>query len=211
MYTLYYAPGSASMVVHLALLEIGAPYRLEKVELPVDPQRDAAYLKLNPRGQVPTLVIDGVPYFESSALLMVLAERHPEARLAPPPGSPLRPAYYQWIAFLATALGPVYRQWFLPRDLGLDELTPQLRDALRRKIEDGWTLVDTHLASAGPYMLGAGFSAVDLLTLMYMRWSRNMPKPVTAWPVLRDYADRMRARPSWQKLYEIEGLTEWAS
>jgi glutathione S-transferase len=211
MYTLYYAPGSASMVVHLALLEIGAPYRLEKVELPVDPQRDAAYLKLNPRGQVPTLVIDGVPYFESSALLMVLAERHPEARLAPPPGSPLRPAYYQWIAFLATALGPVYRQWFLPRDLGLDELTPQLRDALRRKIEDGWTLVDTHLASAGPYMLGAGFSAVDLLTLMYMRWSRNMPKPVTAWPVLRDYADRMRARPSWQRLYEIEGLTEWAS
>jgi glutathione S-transferase len=211
MYTLYYAPGSASMVVHLALLEIGAPYRLEKVELPVDPQRDAAYLKLNPRGQVPTLVIDGVPYFESSALLMVLAERHPEARLAPPSGSPLRPAYYQWIAFLATALGPVYRQWFLPRDLGLDELTPQLRDALRRKIEDGWTLVDTHLASAGPYMLGAGFSAVDLLTLMYMRWSRNMPKPVTAWPVLRDYADRMRARPSWQRLYEIEGLTEWAS
>jgi glutathione S-transferase len=193
------------------LLEIGAPYRLEKVELPVDPQRDAAYLKLNPRGQVPTLVIDGVPYFESSALLMVLAERHPEARLAPPPGSPLRPAYYQWIAFLATALGLVYRQWFLPRDLGLDELTPQLRDALRRKIEDGWTLVDTHLASAGPYMLGAGFSAVDLLTLMYMRWSRNMPKPVTAWPVLRDYADRMRARPSWQRLYEIEGLTEWAS
>src|SRR5512137_1919702 len=121
MYTLYYAPGSASMVVHLALLEIGVPYRLEKIALPIDPLRDAAYLKLNPRGQVPTLLIDGQPYFESSALLLTLVERHPEAGLAPALGSPLRPAYYQWVAFLATALGAVYRQWFMPGDLGSAE------------------------------------------------------------------------------------------
>jgi glutathione S-transferase len=211
MYTLYYHPGSASMVVHLALLEIGAPYRLEKVDVPIDPQRDAAYLKLNPRGQVPTLVVDGKPYFESAALLMLLAERHPDAGLAPPAGSPLRPAYYQWMFFLATALGAVYRQWFMPGDLGSTELAPSVCDALRRKIEAGWSLVDAHLAAGGPYMLGAEFTAVDLLALMYMRWSRNMPKPVTAWPTLRAYADRLRERPSWKKLYEIEGLTEWAS
>lgn len=210
MYTLYYAPGSASMVVHLALLEIGAPYRLEKVELPVDPQRNAAYLRLNPRGQVPTLLIDGKPYFESAALLLTLAERHPEAALAPPVGSPLRPAYYQWMAFLATALGATYRSWFLPRDLGFDELPVSVREALRRKIEDGLALVDSHLEAHGPCMLGAELTVVDLLALMYLRWSRNMPRPATEWPALRAFADRMRARPSWKKLYEIEGLTEWA-
>lgn len=211
MYTLHYHPGSASMVVHLALLEIGAPYRLENVELPVDPVRDAAYLKLNPRGQVPTLMIDGRAYFESAALLMLLAERHPEAKLAPLPGNPLRADWYQWIEFLATALGPVYRQWFYPRDLGSSEHPPFVREALRQKIEGAWSLVDAHLAAHGPYMLGAGFSGVDLLALMYMRWSRNMPKPVTEWPALKGYADRMRTRPSWKKLCEIEGLTEWAS
>jgi len=209
MYTLYYAPGSASMVVHLALLEIGALHQLVKVDFDRDEQRSPDYLRLNPRGQVPTLVIDGQPYFESAALLMILAERHPEAKLAPPPGSELRAAWYQWIVFFTNALGPVYRQWFYPPDLGSPEHPPFVRDALRQKIEGAWSLVDTHLQAHGPYMLGETFSGVDLLALMYMRWSRNMPRPVTAWPALREYAARLRARPSWARMYEAEGLTEW--
>jgi glutathione S-transferase len=210
MYTLYYAPGSASMVVHLALLEIGAPHQLVKLDFDRDEQRSPDYLRLNPRGQVPTLVIDGQPYFESAALLMILAERHPEAKLAPPPGSGLRAAWYQWIVFFTNALGPVYRQWFYPPDLGSPEHPPLVRDALRQKVEGAWSLVDTHLQAHGPYMLGETFSGVDLLALMYMRWSRNMPRPVTEWPALRRYANLLRARPSWRRLYEIEGLTEWA-
>jgi glutathione S-transferase len=210
MYTLYYAPGSASMAVHLALLEIGAPHRLEKVDLEAGEQHSAAYRKLNPRGQVPTLVIGGKPYFESVGLLMLLAELHPEVRLAPPVGSALQPAWYQWMAFMANSLAPMYRLWFMPKDLGPDELPPVVRDAIRRKIEDSWSLVDVHLGTNGPCMLGAEVSAVDLLTLMYMRWSRNMPKPATDWPALKRFAGLMRRRPSWNKLYEIEGLTEWA-
>jgi glutathione S-transferase len=211
VYTLYYSPGTASMVVHLALLEIGAPHRLERVDFSQDAQHSPDYLRINPRGQVPTLLIDGKPYFESAALLMILAERHPEAGLAPPPGSELRAEWYQWIAFFASSLAPAYRQWFYPQDLGAAEHPPAVADALRRKIEDAWSFVDAHLAANGPYALGAGFSAVDLLALMYMRWSRNMPRPVTAWPALQKYADLMRARPSWKRMYEIEGLTEWAA
>lgn len=210
MYTLFYAPGSASMAVHLALIETGAPYRLEKVDLQAR-ERSADYLKLNPRGQVPTLVADGHAYFESAALLLLLAERHPEAGLAPPPGSATRPAYYQWMLFLATGLGSQFRPWFRPQDLGMDELTPPLREALLARIEAGFSQLDTHLAANGPYLLGAQLSAVDLLAIVYMRWSRNLPKPATAWPALRQFADRMRARASWKKLYEIEGLTEWAA
>jgi len=211
MYTLYYSPGTASMVVHLALLEIGAPHRLEKVDFGQDAQHTPEYLRLNPRGQVPTLVIDGKPYFESAALLLILAERHPEAGLAPAVGSALRADWYQWVVFFSNALGPAYRQWFYPSDLGSAEHPPFVRDALRQKIEDAWSLVDAHLAAHGPYMLGSAFSGVDLLALMYMRWSRNMPRPVTEWPALRRLADLLRARPSWKRLYEIEGLTDWAA
>jgi glutathione S-transferase len=209
VYTLYYAPGTASMVVHLALLEIGAAHRLERVDFSQDAQHSPGYLRINPRGQVPTLLVDGKPCFESAALLMVLAERHPEAKLAPPPGSELRADWYQWIAFFASSVAPAYRHWFYPQDLGSAEHPPVVREALQRKIEDAWSMVDAHLAAGGPYMLGAEFSGVDLLALMYMRWSRNMPRPVTAWSALRKYADLMRTRPSWKRLYEIEGLTEW--
>ncbi|HEX7373806.1 MAG TPA: glutathione S-transferase family protein [Steroidobacteraceae bacterium] len=209
MYTLYYSPGTASMVVHLALLEIGCPHRLEKIDFDTDSQHSPEYLRLNPLGRVPTLVIDGQPHFESAALLLLLAERHPEAHLAPPVGDPLRADWYQWNVFLANALLPTYRYWFYPPDLGRAEHTPELRKALQARIESAWSIVDAHLATHGPYMLGAQFYGVDLFATMLMRWSRNMPKPATEWPALRRLADRVRARPSWRRLYEIEGLTEW--
>lgn len=209
MYTLYYSPGTASMVVHLALLETGAPYELRLVDFERDAQHSDEYLKLNPRGVVPTLLIDGRPRSESAALLMMLAERHPEAKLIPPPNTPERDAWLQWVVYLSNTLMSAYRLWFYPAELGATEHTPELRAALRKKIEAIWDLLDAQLAKDGPYLLGAAFSGVDLLLTMLLRWSRNMPRPATEWPALKRLADLVRARPSWQKLYELEGLSEW--
>jgi glutathione S-transferase len=197
------------MVVHLALLEIGVPYRLEQVDVHAGGQREPAYLKLNPQGVVPTLVIDGEPVTESAALLMLLAERHPEARLAPMLGSPARDGWHQWIVYLSNTLAATYRLWFYPADLGESEHSPHVRDALRRKIESAWDRLEAHLAAEGPYLVGREFSGADLYVTMLMRWSRKMPRPATQWPALKALADRVRERASWKKLYELEGLTEW--
>jgi glutathione S-transferase len=194
------------MVVHLALLEAGAPHELRLVDLDAKAQRDPDYLKLNPRGVVPTLVVDGQPLAESAALLMLLAERHPQSPLAPPPGTPERAAWYPWIVYLSNTLMSSFRLWFYPQEL---DDTPAVRAALRHKIEGVWDHLDTQLSAHGPYLLGEHFSGADLLLTMLMRWSRNMPRPATEWPALRRLADRVRARPSWQRLYEIEGLHEW--
>ncbi len=210
MYILYYSPATASMVVHLALLEIGAPHELRLVDFDKDEQHSAAYQKLNPQGVVPTLVIDGRAMTESAAILMMLADRHPEAKLAPPVGTAERDAWYQWIVYLSNSLAATYRYWFYPPDLGSAEHPPAVRAALQKKIESVWDRLDAHLGANGPYLLGARFSGADLLLLMLMRWSRNMPRPVTEWPALKRYADLMRTRPSWKKLYEVEGLSEWA-
>ena len=211
MYTLYYSPATASMVIHLALLEIGAPHELRLVDFDKDAQHDPAYLKLNPQGVVPTLVIDGRAMTESAAILMMLADRHPEAGLAPAVGSAERDAWYQWIVYLSNSLAATYRFWFYPPDLGSAEHPPAVRAALQKKIEAVWDRLAAHISANGPYLLGANFSGADLLLLMLMRWSRNMPRPVTEWPALKRYADLMRTRPSWKKLYEVEGLSEWAS
>lgn len=210
MYTLFYSPATASMVVHQALLEIGAPHELKRVDFDKGEQRDPAYLKLNPQGVVPTLVIDGKPMIESAAILMMLADRHPEARLSPALGTPERDAWYQWIVYLSNSLAATYRFWFYPADLGSPEHTAEVRAALQRKIESVWDRLDAHLAANGPYLLGENFSAADLLLIMLMRWSRNMPRSALEWTALKEYAGRMRARASWKKMYEVEGLTEWA-
>jgi glutathione S-transferase len=210
MYTLYYSPGTASMCVHQALIETNAEYRLIQVDLQAGGQRDPAYLKLNPNGVVPTLLIDDVPFTESAALLMTIATRHPQAGLAPAENSSSRIAWYQWIVYFANTLQPAFRSWFYPGDVSDDPETQAiLIPATRRKIESAWTRIDMHLAAQGPYLLGAEFSAADLMLIMLLRWSRNMPKPATEWPALRQYAVRMQDRPSWKQLYALEGLSDW--
>lgn len=209
MYTLYYSPGTASMSVHLALIEIGAPFCLERVDFERKDQHSNAYLRLNPLGQVPTLVIEGQPYVESAALLMMLADRHPEARLAPSPGTAERNAWYQWLVFQSNALGANFRNWFYPGDLGTAEHPPDVRAALQARIEAAWTRLDNHLALGGPYLLGNQLSAADLQLIMHMRWSRNMPRSALDWSALKRFARLVRGRESWQRLCDAEGLEEW--
>jgi glutathione S-transferase len=210
MYTLYYSPGTASMCVHQALIETGAEHRLIRIDLQAGAQRDPAYLKLNPGGVVPTLLIDDAPFSESAALVMALASRHPQAGLAPAETSSSRTAWYQWIVYLANTLQPAFRAWFYPGDASEDPHTQALLlPATRAKIESAWARIDSHLAAQGPHLLGEEFSAADLILIMLMRWSRNMPKPATEWPALRRYAARAKQRPSWKQLCALEGLTDW--
>jgi glutathione S-transferase len=211
MYTLYYSPGAASICVHLALLETGAPHELKLVDLAAGQQRDPDYLKLNPNGVVPTLLIDGTPFYEAAAAVMTIAERHPDARLAPPADSLARAGWNQWILHLANTLQPAFRLWFYPHDIAADAATQDvIKAAARRTIEAAWSRLDAHLHSNGPYLLGNTLSAADLILIMLMRWSRNMPKPATDWATLAAFANTMKSRPSWKRLYEVEGLTEWS-
>lgn len=209
MYTLYYAPGSANLVVHLALIEAGAEYRLEKIDIEKGEQRSAEYLAINPHGVVPTLLIDGRPCMEAVALALLVAERHPDSGLAPTPGSALRAPYLQWMGYLSNTLQPLFRQWFFPSD-HLPAAADTIRDNARIGIGTCWDYIDAHLVAHGPYLLGETFSLADLYALMLMRWARNMPKPATEWPRLAALAHRLKQRPSWKRVCEEENLIEWA-
>jgi len=209
MYTLYYAPGAASFVVHWLLIEAGAPYRLQRVDLQAGEQRSAAYLKLNPNGVVPTLLIDGQPACEAAALLLHLADTFPALALAPAVGSLERARYYQWILHLANTVQPAFRYWFLAAEAAGEANADVAKGKACGRIEAAWQRIDDHLQGNGPYLLGEKPSAADFLLTMLMRWSRNMPHPATQWPQLAALAQRMKARPSFAKLCAAEELTEW--
>ncbi|MCQ4164017.1 glutathione S-transferase family protein [Tahibacter harae] len=209
MYILYYSPGSASMLPHLLLREIGAQHELRAVSIDSGANRSPDYLKLNPNGVLPTLVIDGKPHAETAALLLMLCERHPEAGLAPAPGTPQRLDFLQGVMHLANTLQPAFRLWFYPGDLPQAD-ADAVKAGVRSRIEDCFARLDAQL-DGRDYLLGGDKpSALDFYAVMLMRWSRNMPRPATQWPRLQGLADRIRARDSWRKLYELEGLTEWA-
>ena len=207
--TLYYAPGSASMLVHWLLIETGAPHELHLVDTASKAQKAPGYLALNPNGVVPTLVIDGQAHYEAAALAMVLADRQPQASLAPAPAACERIAYTQWMFNLANMVQPLFRQWWYPHEPAGEDNADAVREHVAPRIEVQWQRIDAHLAGQGPYLLGDAISAADFYLVMLMRWSRNMPRPATEWPHLAALAKRLKARPSFKTLCEREGLTEW--
>ena len=210
MYTLYYAPGAASLVVHWLLIETGAKHELRRVDLEAGEHKRPAYLALNPAGVVPTLLVHSDPVTETAALVLHLADAHPSVAFAPETGTIERARYYQWIAHLANTLHPAFRTWFYPHEAAGEEHVDIAKAKARERIEAVWDRVEAHLGKRGPYLLGVSATAADFLLTMFMRWSRNMPRPATEWPQLAALAQRMKARPSFRTLYEREGLSEWA-
>ena len=109
-YCLHYAPDNASMIIRLALEEIGVAYSTSLVDRKRQAQRAPAYLRLNPNGLIPVLETPDGPLFETAAILLWLADRH--GRLFPPPDSPSRGHALKWLFFLSNTLHPALRMLF---------------------------------------------------------------------------------------------------
>jgi glutathione S-transferase len=208
-YHLYAAPATASLCIHWALLELGQPFELTLLDTAQQEQKSPAYLALNPSGRIPTLLVDGKPQAETAALLMLLAERHPEAQLAPPPGTPERADYLQWTVWLANTLMPAFRAWFYPSEPAGAGNEAAVQEQARSVIESCFARVDALMSDGRPFLLGPALRAPDYLLTMLIRWSRNMPQPAECRPALAAYSERMRARPALIEVHRREGLTDW--
>jgi glutathione S-transferase len=210
MRALYYAPGAASLVVHWLLIELGLDTELRRVDTAAGEQKRPEYLAINPNGVVPTYVEDGNVMTEAAAIAMTLGDREASGTLAPACGAPRRAAYNQWMFHLANAVQPLFRIWWYPHEVAGEGNAAVAREHVTPRIEATWQRIDEHLAHSGPYLLGDEACVADFYLTMLLRWSRGMPRPGDSWPHLGELAARMKARPSFARLYEREGLTEWA-
>ncbi len=204
MYTLYWSPGSASQTPHGVLEEAGARYALKLVNTDAGAHRDPAYLKLNPNAKVPTLVVDGsYVMFESGAMAMHIADRHPEAKLAPAAGDKARGHYYHWMTHLTNTLQPAMLRYYYPHRVTSE---PKGEDAVKDKameeIATLWGRIDQHLASGGPYLLGAQFSAADIFAHTLSTWQDCCPKAYERFPHVKRLADLVAARPAMQRVIQ---------
>jgi glutathione S-transferase len=210
-YTLYYSPGAASLAVHWMLIELGVPFEAKLVSIDDGDHKSPEYLRLNPTGRIPTMAVDGKAHGESAALLMLLAERHPERKFAPLPGTAGRADWLEMMVFLANTLLPAMRDWFYAGSDGDPAGAEAVQALARRRIEAAWDRLDAHLADGRSHLVGSELSAADLLATMLMRWSRNMPRPATTWKNLAPYIHRMRSRPAFIEVNRREGLSDWSN
>ena len=208
-YVLHLSPGTAALAVHWMLIHLGVPFEVVRLDHEAGDTRTPAFLALNPSGHVPVLVVDGEPRAEVAALLMLLAERHPEGGLDVPAGDPARADFLQTVMLLTNTLMPAFRIWFYPWEPAGPDHADAAKARARDRIEALWTRFDARFADGRTFVVGGRLTAADFLLTMLARWSRGMPRPATAWPHLKPYLDRMRALPSLRETHRREGLTDW--
>ncbi|WP_298833420.1 glutathione S-transferase family protein [uncultured Piscinibacter sp.] len=210
MKQLHYFPSNASMTPHMLLEELGIPYELVLVDRTKNAHHDPAYLKLNPNGKIPVLVDGELVLYETAAIVLHLVDTHPEAGLAPAPGTIERAEFYKWLMWLTNTLQaemPLY--FYAERWADTPEGAAQVKRHAEAHIAGMVDQLEAQFVRHGaPWFLGRGFSALDPYVLMLCRWTRGMTRPARTLPNLGPYLQRMLARPAVQRAYAQEGLGE---
>ena len=184
MLTLYFAPGSSSFAVHIALHEVGVSFEARPMSFKNNDMRSSEFLAINPEGKVPTLLIDGRPLTEVAAILYYLAKRFPEAQLLPRENLEAEAQALSWMSFIASTLHPARRR-------GLD-YARQVYGIADTRLGQGWAL-------------GQNYSIADIhLFRLYWRLFNSLkPAPGTFANLDAHYA-RMMARSAVQRTIRIE-------
>jgi glutathione S-transferase len=210
MIKLYYYPGNASLAPHMLLEELGVPFELVLVDRANAAHKSSAYLKLNPNGQIPVLVDGDLVLYETVAICLHLADTHPAAGLAPPPGTAGRAHFYKWFVWGTNTLQAMLMHYFYSErmvDEGNTTAAAQVKAHAEARIGGMLDQLDAQLASHGQdWLLGATFSAVDPFALMLCRWTRGFARPARSLPHLGPYLQRVLARPAVQRAFATEGL-----
>jgi glutathione S-transferase len=208
MYQLYYYPGNANLAPHIVLEEIGAPYELVLVDRNKNAHKSAEYLKLNPTGRIPVLVDGDLVLFEAAAICLHLADRHPEAALAPALGSVERAECYKWLMYLTNTLQAELITYYYPERLSDDPAAAaQVKAHAENRMGGMLDIVEAALAAhGGPYLLGERYSVVDPYLFMLSRWTRYLANPARSRRHLGRYLENMVTRPAVQRAFAGEGL-----
>jgi len=201
-YTVYGAAGSGSVPVEAALTLIGVPYDVvgDGAMRPV--ANNPAANAINPLHQVPVLRLpDGEVMTESAAILIYLADRHPEAGLAPSPGGFKRAAFLRWMTYVSTAIYSLAWIRADPMRLVADATQASvIQDRIANRRAECWRHMDGQVKS-GTFLLGDELTVLDLYVATVSRWSPRRNRFYREAPGLGAVARRVDADPRLAALW----------
>lgn len=197
---LYYSPGACSLAVHIALREIDAEFDGVPVDLIQHTTADGAdFFDISPRGYVPLLQLDdGSRHTEAAALLQYVADLEPKQALIGPTGSARRLAVIEWLTFVSTEL----HKTFSP--LWHKETAESTRQTAKDRLATRFSELDARLARQD--YLASEYSVADAYAFTIVNWANFLALPLTPYPHLKAYLDRVSLRPKVQAALRAEGL-----
>jgi glutathione S-transferase len=207
-YQLYYYPANASLAPHILLEEIGCEYNLVLVDRTANAHKSEPYLRLNPAGLIPALIDGDTVLTETAAIMLHLADKHPDAALIPPLQSAERAQCYRWLIYLTNTLQADLIHYFYP-DRIAGEFATEVKQRATARIMPMLDILDAQLAaSGGPYLIGTTYTIADIFLFMMCRWTRDMPHPARGRPHLGRFLDTMAKRPAVIRTHEQERLDQ---
>ncbi|MEP0236196.1 glutathione S-transferase family protein [Roseibium sp.] len=202
---LFVAPGTCARVPTIALEEIGVPFETELVRLAAKQQKTPEFLAKNPKGKVPTILIDGKPLTENVAILTWLHRTYPDAKLLPETTDELeRVKQIADVAFFSATVHPIVTRiampmYFLDGEGAYDRIRPKGAEAMGPVM----SMVNERLEN-GPWWYGENWSVVD--GYLFWAWWRITGVGYSAdqFPNIRDHAARSLERPSVARAMQRE-------
>jgi glutathione S-transferase len=198
---LYYAPGTISLMPHVALIESGRPFtaiRVDEVTKSLDGGGD--FRSVNPLGYVPALSLDdGTLLLEAAAIAQFVADLEPMRKLAPPNGTVERAQLQAWLNFLSSelhkgGLGPLFYK----------DLPEAGKDVFRKRLAARFGRLDVWL-SRNMYLMGDAFTIADAGLYAMTSWCPRVAFDVGQWPNVGAHHARVAERPSVQRVHEVAG------
>lgn len=197
-YTLYYKPGACSMAVHIVLNELGVPFdAVKQTDL-----KAPDFLKLNPRGQIPLLIVDGEPVKEGAAILTYLLDTHDSAGALMPKSGLSRAKALEWLMWCNASLHPACSKVFWLAKANLDDAAKaELSKVFTGQVQTLWDEADARLAKS-KYLAGDSITVADILLAVIANWGVGAPG-ANVKRVLKDVV----ARPAYQKTLQVEEIS----
>jgi len=195
MMKLYWAPRSRSFTALWLMEETGQPYERVLTDITSGAQKTPEYLAINPMGKVPALGDGDATLAEAAAICAYVAERYPQAKLAPPLGDPARAKYLYWLFFSPGCIEPAIVQ--LATKIEMNPVAAGWGEA-----QLVFDVLDAAL-SKGPWILGDTFSAADIVIGSGLNYAVRLFKMVPTRPSFDAYIDRCAARPAFQRAEKL--------
>jgi len=192
-YKLYSRPGAGSVAVEALFAVLSVPTEIQDVPKTDDGSAPGWYLAINPRGEVPSLQLpDGSIMTESAAMMIHVADCHPEAGLAPKPGTPERAQYLRWLTYGAAAIYATDLRLYYPDRYSTDAgHAAAIKAKASQDLARDYAILDQEMGK-GPFITGNTMTAADIYTAMLVSWSDDLP-------------GLLKAKPKLKTLYEAVG------
>jgi glutathione S-transferase len=197
--TLYYAPHTCALATHIVLEEVGADYALERVDFSRNGQRDPEYLAINPKGRVPSLVTQRGVLTETPAMLVYVAQRFPDAGLAPIDDPFVFAQIQAFNAYLCATLHVAHAHRMRGHRWADDEATFEaMRRAVPRSVGGCFDLVEANMLK-GPWVMGEAYTICDPYLFTLAQWLEADGVDPARIPKVIEHRRRVSERPAVQR------------